>query len=317
MDLKVEELFEAIENNDFKKTKKIVETGIDINTQDKRGKTALHIAVRYNNFDITEYLLKMEANPNIYDYSMPYKDELKDSSLTIASFYCNYKMIKLLIDYGADVNACHSGYDTVLQHLSMLGKLKAIKLLVKKGANINACDPDGETALMYATFCRKNPDKIIKLLVSLGADIEARNKNEMTALMLACKNSNHKAAITLLELGADVNAVGFFTASEMEEAIEFEDKGTGLFYKRLALLKKRYGSWKKGICKGITPFMLAMAQGGNIAYQLIDYGADITAKDEFGFTGFDEAIANKNFNITEVLKEIKLNNQLRQDTNKI
>jgi len=59
-------IFLCCATNDLKCVKQYVKYGLNINIQDKDGRTPLTVATFRNKFDIVKYLLKNGANPNIY-----------------------------------------------------------------------------------------------------------------------------------------------------------------------------------------------------------------------------------------------------------
>jgi len=60
------------------------------------------------------------------------------------------RMVALLLDHGADVNAKTNQGDTPLHYASWRFEYDLAELLVAKGADINATDKDGQTPLAYA-----------------------------------------------------------------------------------------------------------------------------------------------------------------------
>ncbi|WP_368030453.1 ankyrin repeat domain-containing protein [Arcobacter sp. s6] len=60
-------LHDAVRAKDINKVKEIVSDGFLLNTQDKAGFTALHLAVRFDQYDIAEYLIKKKVSVNTYD----------------------------------------------------------------------------------------------------------------------------------------------------------------------------------------------------------------------------------------------------------
>ena len=60
-------LHDAIRAKDINKVKEIVSGGVLLNTQDKADFTALHLAVRFDQYDIAEYLIGKKVSVNTYD----------------------------------------------------------------------------------------------------------------------------------------------------------------------------------------------------------------------------------------------------------
>ena len=61
--------------------------------------------------------------------------------------------------------------------------LKFVKILLGFGADVNAQDAEGSTALIEASI--KANLEVVKVLLNYGAGVDARNKNERTALIEA------------------------------------------------------------------------------------------------------------------------------------
>lgn len=100
---------------------------IDIDS-DLDGRTALSLAVSYENFEIAKFALDHGANPNI----TATHNEL--TPLMIASERGDLELMKWLIDAGADVNYKNSRNVTALWSAASAEKVEACKILVEAGA---------------------------------------------------------------------------------------------------------------------------------------------------------------------------------------
>jgi hypothetical protein len=81
----------------------------------------------------------------------------------------------------------------------------AIDLIKQPLVNINYATATGVTPLMLACF--KGFDTVVTALLEKGADINAVDKDGTTALIYACRASEAKIAMALLDVkGIDVNA---------------------------------------------------------------------------------------------------------------
>jgi ankyrin repeat protein len=89
-------------------------------------------------FYMTERFLKRGANPNI-----GYWGFFKYTPLQRASYDGNEALVKLLISYGADVNApaYASKGRTALQAAASRGRSKVVKILLGSCANVKAPVP--------------------------------------------------------------------------------------------------------------------------------------------------------------------------------
>lgn len=134
------------------------------------------------------------------------------------------EIIKLLLEWGADVRAVDEGGDTPLHIAALNGYTPAILLLLEHGSDISAQNDWGETALHMAIQVQER--SVIKLLVERGADVTIQNGNRSTALHYACM-IGHKCdtdiAILLLENGADINALDHDGKTALHHAVDTGD----------------------------------------------------------------------------------------------
>jgi len=158
----------AAYKGDLKKVKKIIDRDPnEINVQDSRGFTPLHLASGKGHIEIVEFLLNHGADTEseIFDGETPL--------LVAARFAIN-------------------------------GKYETIKTLLEHGAKVNHKDKDSRTALHYAAMY--SGKEVMNLLISYGADVNARDKDQTTPLHQAAMLNNIEAAKALVEHGADIFA---------------------------------------------------------------------------------------------------------------
>ncbi|XP_075228219.1 uncharacterized protein LOC142328401 [Lycorma delicatula] len=93
----------------------------------------------------------------------------------------NKNLIKLLIDYGADVNSRDDCNMTPLIKAVFLEKMHdIISEFLKYGADVNSTDTVGNTALHFAYS-----KEIVNILISYGAVVNVKDKNGIVPLMKA------------------------------------------------------------------------------------------------------------------------------------
>lgn len=101
-----------------------------------------------------------------------------------AAGFGDTREVKLLLDWGVDVNATDSLGFTALHFATRYGHTDTVKLLLAIGADVNAkSSSGGYTALMYAVVSGKII--IIKALLDADAEVNARNDDGITTLTLA------------------------------------------------------------------------------------------------------------------------------------
>ena len=120
------------------------------------------------------------------------------------------KCAESLIKMGLDVNMRLSrSKTTVMNVAAKYGNHKVLKLLIQAGADVNLTDLYGETALMFAAV--NNNDDCIDVLIQAGADVNKRNSMGSNALMKAAGTGYCKL---LIAHGSDQVQKAFVAAIE-------------------------------------------------------------------------------------------------------
>ncbi|XP_054470283.1 ankyrin repeat domain-containing protein 34B [Anoplopoma fimbria] len=112
-------------------------------------------------------------------------------------------------------------------------KLRLVRLLVEGGAQVNGCNPRGETPLLAACkTLRGEPAgpatvKLLTYLLQNKADPNAQDRAGRTALMYACmERAGAQVASTLLAAGADPSMEDYSGASALVYAINAQHQST-------------------------------------------------------------------------------------------
>lgn len=134
----------AIEIQNTKAIKMLLEFGSNPNTLEKNGYNSLHLAVKTQNLYICEIIV-----PYIADINSRYNTG--ESALHIT---CNLQLVdicRLLIKNGAQVNVQDYSHEITPLHYSVLVNNREITaILLKNGANPNSQDIYGNTPLHYS-----------------------------------------------------------------------------------------------------------------------------------------------------------------------
>jgi ankyrin repeat protein len=283
-------IFTAVRNNDIKEVKALLDNGADPNSYDEDGDHILMIAALYASADCVQLLIEKGSNINA-------KNKLDETAL-MWSVHDLSKM-KLLIRFGADVNAKASSGNTPLLIASVThGKYEAIKLLLDKGADALAVNNRKETALIRAALF--NDTATISLLLSKGIDINALSGDSTTALLNAALNVNSPVVIQLLERGADPDKICFFGLTALSASVTFNDL---VSVKALLKKAKKINIQSGG---GFTPLMWAVYNDYDnidIINALLDKGADINIKGDAGATALSIALKKGNTQTVALLKK--------------
>lgn len=159
-------LHTAIRIGNVNIAKLLINKGVDINQlpkdngndTDYKGKSALVYSVIKRNVDIVKLLLLNNADITID----------KEPILYTALIYYEYRIVKLLLDAGVDIDVRDGWGHTPLTIACEKGYTDAVKLLIEYGADVNYADKKGKKPLYYAINSSKK-NEIIKLLVDEGA----------------------------------------------------------------------------------------------------------------------------------------------------
>ena len=210
----------------------------------------LNNAIVNGNLKKVKELLKKGANPNEFTniWCSPIVNKLKaarasidcelddigcncgslGTSLHLALFLRNKKIIHALLDHGVDVNLTHDSFKVSPLHLGIYCGIDIIKELYKKGCKgVNYIDFEGDSVLMKAVSNEHAPTKddrldIIKFLVSKGANVNIKEfgyTTGITPLEIACKIGHINVIKYLIRKGANVNNVNIRNRTPLHEAI--------------------------------------------------------------------------------------------------
>jgi ankyrin repeat protein len=141
-----------------------------------------------------------------------FKDDLYTPLHTACSSSSNsgsLEVLNLLLERGADGNACNKWRETPLLIAANNGHHAAVNALLDHGADPSLCSEAGWSALTFAAH--KGYNDIVTLLLKAGAPVNVRVTEDLsTPLHKACAGGKlgHLSAVKqLLENGADVHAL--------------------------------------------------------------------------------------------------------------
>lgn len=209
----------------------LLEHEADVNAVDKRGRSALHCAMKNGHVEVVRELLKWKPQLNNLTTNGQPLVELAVQDVA---------MMQILLDAGADIELANAKDHTALNIAVDLKKPAVVKLLVERKADMHHVGKNGWNAITIATSNPAGPE-IIRVLVEAGADLrcahpqtsntplhyvtshsaqlarillefrtsldlEQRNNELKTPLLNACTAKNAECVKLLIRAGADVNA---------------------------------------------------------------------------------------------------------------
>ena len=174
--------------------------------------------------------------------------------------------VKACIESGFDIEQCIGNGVTPLMFACYVDAYETVKMLLSLGANINATDANGQTPLMYTTF--KNSVYSAKLLLAeKKIELEKRDITGATVLLKSIDGYCHEIFRSLIQAGADVNAVNYYGQSILMYSI----------------IKKQWA----------------------VALELINHGADVNYSDKMRRTPLMVAAQNNESNVSEIKRKEK------------
>jgi ankyrin repeat protein len=240
--------------------------GMNLHAKDEAGRTALYWASELGHDKILQMLVDRGADINA-------QGGYYGSALQAASAQGHDKIVQMLLDRGADVNAQDGEYDNALQVASYGGHEKVVQMLLDRGADVNAQDEHYGSALQAASA--EGHERVVQMLVDRGADVNAQDGEYDNALQAASYRGHEKVVQMLLDRGADVNAQdGEYGNALQEASAEGYEKIVQMLLDRGADVNAQGGEY----CGALQ----AASYGGHdkIVQMLLDRGADVNAQDE-------------------------------------
>jgi len=165
-----EDFFKAIELDLDRTVSNLLARGFDPNSLSESGQIGLYLALREDSPKVTAVLL---AAP---DLKVDVANAVGETPLMMAALRGNYEVSVKLIERGAKVR--RSGW-TPLHYAASGPNVKVVALMLQHGADINARAPNLNTPLMQAA--RHGDEESVRLLLSRGADKTLLNDQGMSA----------------------------------------------------------------------------------------------------------------------------------------
>lgn len=192
------------------------------------------------NLSVVKLLLEAGLNPNIINIQKIDKKDVSFLAINSAISYGHIDIVKLLIEYGADLNYFDDTFSKPINTAIANNNIELLNLLIEKGADISKGNNKDENIPIIQAIKLKNIEiveilapkielnfvctpswtkvtpviyaidlghiNIAKIIIKNNADTnKSANSNLETPLILAIKNKNIDAVNLLIENGADVN----------------------------------------------------------------------------------------------------------------
>lgn len=137
----------------------LIDHGSPVNTMDVTGRSTVLHAVDSHNEDALLIVLQAGADPN----PELQNGIFRSSPLTAASFGGLVGMMKLLLKFGAHVNACNPEGRTALHTVASMHNVECAEILLAHGADIGYMSSNGHSPLTTAIAYNNHP--VLKLFI--------------------------------------------------------------------------------------------------------------------------------------------------------
>lgn len=304
------ELTTAIKDGNADTVRTLVRRNVDVNLPERDGTLPLQWAVYGEDASIVEYLLDAGADVDAVNREGV-------TPLALAAQSGNAEIVRLLLDAGAGVNNTMANGETPLMMAARTGNVETIQLLLDRGAGINTSEPlRGTSALMWAAANRNAA--AVALLLENGADPYAKsaatNEGRMMPYLAPTARSRIREFYTNTGQGGSA-----LDPSEIEEgAPEFEVSREELL-KRLPpqlvedfMRDERLRTERQNVAAppqkmlrgGLSALHFAVREGDLATVKaLVDAGADVNQRSEFGWTPLLTATQNRFYELGKYLLE--------------
>ena len=185
----------------------LLKKGFDINTQDETQLSPIYLATLRGHIDMVKFLIHNGANVN-------QKTTYGFTSIHAAVWFDKPEIEKVLLRNGAQVDQPLDIGATALHAACQTGKTEIGKKFLNIGANIEAIDPTNHNWTPLHWAAAKNKPETVHMLLENQANIEAQSVNGVTPLNLSIIKGHWLVFDTLLQFGANLDALDHCTVLE-------------------------------------------------------------------------------------------------------
>ncbi|CAG8058594.1 unnamed protein product [Penicillium salamii] len=234
--------------------------GASCEAKNDNGKTAFIRAASHGNLELFEWLLHKGTFSGI--------DDNKDDALRVAAGRGHTKMVRMLLDAHADVNA-QSAYDgNSLQAAAYGGHFEMVRMLLDTHVDLNAQGGRYGNALQAAAH--GGHVEVVRTLLDTYIDVNIKGGIYGNALQAAADGRHVEVMRLLLDAHADVNAQGGQYGNALQAAAD------GGEFEAVRLLLDAHADFNaQGGQYGYA--LQAAAEGGHVEVvrMLLDANADV------------------------------------------
>ena len=180
----------------------VVQEILDHHTEEENEiMTPLIISARNGHEHVVTVILRLGADVEQTGTIVIKEQTIKEATpLWCAAAVGHLGIVKLLVEYGANINSKTCSNSTPLRAACYSGYLNIVEFLIEHGADINTLNYAKETSISLA--CWKEQYSVVEYMIRKGADINIKSASGATALHYCANNGSVKLTDLLLQNGA-------------------------------------------------------------------------------------------------------------------
>jgi uncharacterized protein len=270
-----------------------------VDSRNRDGDTALHIAVRTNQREIGEYLIVRGAN--IFSLN-----SAGESPLSLA---LKADIIQEWIINSTTITAKDGLGNNMLHYAAEWGLNNAISIIIRSGIPVDIQNATGQTPLFMAT--KSNNPSTLKIFIDNNANLNIRDSQGNSALHAAVRWNAINSISYLISTGMDINANSINGNTPLHDAIILN------LPEIVSLLINQGANLESRNIDGNTPLMEAIRYGLLASIEkLIANNADASCRNTRGDTPLHIAVATERIDIVNILLKTGVSIHARNTRNR-
>lgn len=208
----------AAEAGNLDIVKELFNFGARLDVQNGYGQTALILATENGCLPVVEWIAR---NGGARFKQLSVRNKYDKTALLVASQLGKYDIVKFILDtkcVDVNISTVHRGMTSLMYACSYSSDqhTRIVELLLEHNADVNAKSKEDDSALLWAAI--GGNATVIEMLLDRKASINDINKRGFTALMKASERGNDIAVRCLISHGADKWIVNFSDQDAMKLA---------------------------------------------------------------------------------------------------
>jgi ankyrin repeat protein len=193
-----ERFMAAASRDDFVAIREILKQGVDIESRDTKGRTALLIATHHASVNAARDLIEAGADVNAMD-------KISDSPYLYAGAEGPLEIVRMTLNHGADLSSVNRYGGTALIPAAHHGHIEIVRELLSTKIDIDHINHLGWTALLEAIILGDGGAtyiEIVALLIDAGADVNIFDAEGVSPLAHAIQAGHAEITRILRAAGA-------------------------------------------------------------------------------------------------------------------